>query len=59
MNIKKSDVFNGIFIECPHCRVCSFSISDNEYRQIESGQLMMTTCQVCGKEVLMDETLLR
>lgn len=40
-----------IIITCPHCRICSMSLSAEEYASVEAGQQMIEVCQVCGKEV--------
>ena len=55
MNIKKSNLFDGVFIECPHCKVCSICIANDEYEQVKAGQLMVAACQVCGKEVYIND----
>jgi hypothetical protein len=51
VNIKSSDLFDGVFIECPHCKVCSIRLSKEEYAIVKLGQYMINVCQVCGKEV--------
>lgn len=55
MRLRKSDVFDVVFIECPYCRVCSIRISDDDYKQVKAGQQMVEVCQVCGKEVYIDD----
>lgn len=51
MNTDKNDVL----ISCPHCKVCSIKLSAEEYALVEAGQLMVEVCQVCGKEVFVNE----
>ena len=53
MSTEKTDVL----ISCPHCKVCSIKLSADEYTLVEAGQLMVEVCQVCGKEVFINEYL--
>jgi hypothetical protein len=55
VNSKKTDRFDGVFIECPHCRVCSIKLSMEEHMAVELGQRMVEVCQVCGKEVYIND----
>ena len=54
MSAKKESVADDIFIECPYCRVCSIKLSTEEYVRVKEGQCMIEVCQVCGKEVHID-----
>lgn len=55
MNTKNITITDeGIFIECPHCLVCSTKLSMEEFALVDSGQYMVEVCQVCGREIILN-----
>ncbi len=50
MNTKNDS--SEVFVECPHCKVCSIKLSAAEHAMVTSGQQMVEMCQVCGKDVI-------
>ena len=42
-------------LACPHCLVCSILLSAEELAAVKAGQQMIEICQVCGKEVNINE----
>lgn len=44
------------FVKCPHCKVCSIKLSAEEHADVIAGQQMVEVCQVCGKEVYLNES---
>lgn len=43
-----------LFVECPHCMVCSTKLSAKEKTLVDAGQQMVVVCQVCGAEVVLN-----
>lgn len=35
-------------IMCPNCKVCSESLSEDEFKAVNAGQQMLIVCSVCG-----------
>lgn len=54
MNTEKKSTtkHSDIILACPHCLVCSISLTAEEHAKVEAGQQMVEVCQVCGKEVV-------
>lgn len=44
-----------VFVECPHCRVCTTKISSEEFNIIKTGQSMVIKCPLCHTEFIVSE----
>ena len=53
--MEQNKINHDIFIECPHCQVCSTKLSAEEYALVEEGQQMMEVCQVCGSDIVIND----
>jgi hypothetical protein len=55
VSTKTTNKQEDFYIECPHCQVCSIKISVDEFNLVKSGQQMVEVCQICGREVVVND----
>lgn len=55
MKSRKPSNHEDVILSCPHCKVCSIMLTAEEYTKVKTGQQMVEVCQVCGKEVVIND----